>query len=222
MRKFSWDEYYNGFYDWSFSTQKSYSYGLVSYGSADEVFEIALEFAFYDVKFASRFVDRAMDAGVRFTPEQVLEMALHLEKPVLSRMATCASAAFSEEELAELYLSIDDEVFDRISKNLNIDIFSEDSPEAEELPEDVDDLEEDDDYEPQRTKRPHLGTLFALLLGLGSAGVAKKKGHNGKCNGDCANCPPHYGYRYGRWYYGHGHIRGCEFGGNKGDGCLPY
>lgn len=37
-----------------------------------------------------------------------------------------------------------------------------------------------------------------------------------QCNGDCENCPPHYGYRYGRWYYGHHHNRGCEFGGNKG------
>ena len=44
------------------------------------------------------------------------------------------------------------------------------------------------------------------------------KRHSGKCDGDCANCPPHYGYRYGRWYYGHSHIHGCEFGGNKGDG----
>ena len=36
--------------------------------------------------------------------------------------------------------------------------------------------------------------------------------------GDCAHCPPHFGYRYGRWYYGHGHVYGCEFGGNRGDG----
>lgn len=47
---------------------------------------------------------------------------------------------------------------------------------------------------------------------------AKSKKHSGKCDGDCANCPPHYGYRYGRWYYGHDHIEGCEFGGNKGSG----
>lgn len=46
----------------------------------------------------------------------------------------------------------------------------------------------------------------------------KHKKHSGKCDGDCANCPPHYGYRYGRWYYGHDHIEGCEFGGNKGSG----
>jgi len=42
--------------------------------------------------------------------------------------------------------------------------------------------------------------------------------HNGICDGNCASCPPHYGYRYGRWYYGHSHSYGCEFGGNKGDG----
>ena len=41
------------------------------------------------------------------------------------------------------------------------------------------------------------------------------KKHKGKCDGDCANCPPHYGYRYGRWYYGHDHVEGCEFGGNR-------
>ncbi|MBO5702108.1 MAG: hypothetical protein J6S71_06685 [Clostridia bacterium] len=46
----------------------------------------------------------------------------------------------------------------------------------------------------------------------------KRKKHSGKCDGDCANCPPHYGYRYGKWYYGHDHVEGCEFGGNKGSG----
>ena len=46
----------------------------------------------------------------------------------------------------------------------------------------------------------------------------KPKKHSGKCDGDCKNCPPHYGYRYGRWYYGHSHSEGCEFGGNKCDG----
>ena len=37
-----------------------------------------------------------------------------------------------------------------------------------------------------------------------------------RCNGDCDNCPAHYGYRYGRWYYGHGHQHGCVRGGNGG------
>ena len=44
----------------------------------------------------------------------------------------------------------------------------------------------------------------------------KKK--TGKCDGDCANCPPHYGYRHGRWYYGHNHVEGCTRGGNSCSG----
>ena len=48
----------------------------------------------------------------------------------------------------------------------------------------------------------------------------EKTGWGGRCNGDCENCPPHYGYRYGRYYYGHDHHHGCEFGGNRGGGSI--
>ena len=51
-----------------------------------------------------------------------------------------------------------------------------------------------------------------------SSCTKKARKHSGKCDGNCASCPPHYGYRHGRWYYGHSHVEGCEFGGNKGDG----
>lgn len=60
--------------------------------------------------------------------------------------------------------------------------------------------------------------FLELLLGIANSNQKEDKHHKGCCDGDCANCPPHYGYRYGRWYYGHGHAEGCEFGGNKGFG----
>lgn len=47
-------------------------------------------------------------------------------------------------------------------------------------------------------------------------------GDTGHCNGDCDSCPAHYGYRYGRWYYGHGHQRGCQRGGNGGASGRTY
>ncbi len=62
------------------------------------------------------------------------------------------------------------------------------------------------------------GALFALFGSFGSAPKRGPRADKQRCNGDCANCPPHYGYRYGRWYYGHDHVRGCEFGGNKRSG----
>ena len=58
-------------------------------------------------------------------------------------------------------------------------------------------------------------TLFVILDALEDTSEDQKK-DTGRCNGDCANCPPHYGYRYGRWYYGRGHRHGCQRGGNGG------
>ena len=55
-----------------------------------------------------------------------------------------------------------------------------------------------------------------LGLQLGTSVASQKKKKLGFCDGDCANCPPHFGYRYGRWYYGRGHQYGCMRGGNGG------
>ena len=43
--------------------------------------------SFYDQKFATRVVEKALAAGVQFTPDHVLEITLLIEKPVLSKMA---------------------------------------------------------------------------------------------------------------------------------------
>lgn len=65
---------------------------------------------------------------------------------------------------------------------------------------------------------PKLGFFTSVLAIFGLGGLFDKQtqSHPYYCTGYCANCPPHYGYRYGCWYYGHGHIHGFEFGGNNG------
>ena len=71
----------------------------------------------------------------------------------------------------------------------------------------------------QRSRKNSGDSFLSTLAGLGEELSSNKKHkHSGKCDGDCENCPPHYGYRYGRWYYGHNHMEGCEFGGNSGSG----
>ena len=222
MKDMSWDEYYAGFYDWSLSTQKSYSYRLTDFGDPEEVFEIVNEFAFYDSKFATRFVEKALAAGVRFLPEHILEMTILIDKSVLSKAAESASGTFDREQLEEIYLLIEDASFERIAHKAKIDIFADDEPEEEEVVYEEPVYDEPEYYEPapRRKGLGFFGILFAILAAFGSVSGSKKKGHNGRCNGDCANCPPHYGYRYGRWYYGHDHVYGCEFGGNKCSGSM--
>ena len=129
------------------------------------------------------------------------------------------------------------------SKNVktNTKTVTEEAEEEDEIEEDdeIDDEEESEDedededtYEstPKKKKLGFWGALGTLLSSSPSSSSSiksyssesswssPKKKHSGKCDGDCANCPPHYGYRYGRWYYGHSHSEGCVFGGNKCNG----
>ncbi|OUQ61764.1 hypothetical protein B5E56_00335 [Flavonifractor sp. An112] len=212
MKQMTWDDYYGGFYDWSPSTQKNYTYRLSDYGSAGEVWEVAQELAFQDEAFATKFLEKALAAGVRFTPDQVLEMMGTVEESVLRKTAERTDVPFDREQLEEIYMMIDDASFQRISRRAKINVF-DDEPAAYEQPEQV-------QYILPKKKKVGLFTaLAAFAAGSPLAGQVRKK-HDGHCDGDCANCPPHYGYRYGRWYYGKGHQYGCEFGGNKGDGNL--
>ena len=212
MKQMTWNDYYGGFYDWSSSTQKNYTYRLTDYGSADEVWEVVQELAFQNEAFATKFLEKALAAGVRFTPEQVLEMVSTVEESVLSKIAEQTDVPFDREQLEEIYMMIDDDSFQRISRRAKIDVF-DDEPTGYEQPEQI-------QYILPKKKKVGLFTaLAAFAAGSVLAGRGRKK-HDGHCDGDCANCPPHYGYRYGRWYYGKGHQYGCEFGGNKGDGSL--
>ena len=212
MKQMTWEDYYEGFYDWSPSTQKNYAYRLSGFGPADEVWEIAEELDFNDSAFAARFLEKAFFAGVRFTPEQMLEMVTMVDQSLLSKMAEQTSVPFNREQLEEIYMMIDDASFQRISRRAKIDVF-DDVPSAHGQQEQVQYIR------PKKKKMGIFTALAAFAAGSALAGQDRKK-HDRHCDGDCANCPPHYGYRYGRWYYGKGHQYGCEFGGNKGDGSL--
>ena len=117
-------------------------------------------------------------------------------------------------EMAQAVDGIDEDVTQAYDQ---INDLSEELEDLEaDLYEDDDADEEDDEPEqaefppPKRRCEPRLG--FWTLLGAALLGAPGDDGHGGRCTGDCAHCPPHFGYRYGRWYYGHGHVYGCEFG----------
>lgn len=200
----TWDEYYDKFYEWADSTQISRLSSLTSFNPdcSAEVLEVAQ--CFVDDKIAMRLINKALAGGVQFSVDEIMELTSMVEKPMLTRLVDTATQPFSKEQLEELYMLIDDDVFERVSKRNKVDIFDEETS--------------NDDTLIEETPAPKLGFFTKLGLALGVASTLDKghEKHNGRCNGDCAHCPPHYGYRYGRWYYGHHHQHGCEFGGNKG------
>lgn len=197
----TWDEYYMNFYEWAESTQISRLSSLTDFGPSDEIVEVVQNF--YDEKIATRLVRKALDYGVKFTTDEIIELRSWVSDEIYPVLVQANSDPYTYEKLDELYGFVDDKIIEKLAKKNKVR-----SPMDEE-PEEV-----------EQVKGPGFwGTLFAILGAVSSDSYSSKP-HNGRCNGDCANCPPHYGYRYGRWYYGHDHTRGCEFGGNKGGGGL--
>lgn len=214
-----WAEYYGKFDEWATSTQISRLSALTSYGPSDEVAEVAQ--GLMDETAASRLIRRALAAGVQFTAGEICELADCCNAAVMNALLENASCTFTREQLEDLYGCVDDAVLERAARRCRVKLFEEEDEEEENEENDEEEEDEDEDFEaelppPVRRREPKPG--FCALLGAALLGTLSDDGHGGRCTGDCAHCPPHFGYRYGRWYYGHGHVYGCEFGGNRGDG----
>lgn len=214
-----WAEYYGKFDEWATATQISRLSALTSYGPSDEVAEVAQ--GLMDETAASRLIRRALAAGVQFSAGEICELADCCNAAVMNALLENASCTFTREQLEDLYGCVDDAVLERAARRCRVKLFEEEDEEEENEENDEEENDEDEDFEaelppPVRRREPKPG--FCALLGAALLGTLSDDGHGGRCTGDCAHCPPHFGYRYGRWYYGHGHVYGCEFGGNRGDG----
>ena len=210
-----WETYYDKFYDWATSTQISRMSSLTSYGASSEVAEVAQEYM--DEKAASRLIKKAVAYGVQFTPEEIYDLSGCCNTEAMNVLLDSSKCRFTREQLEELWGAADDDILERVAARNKVTLFDEDEEEEIE-----DEIAEEEFFDEPDAPTPKLGFFSKLFIAIGVAGSfdSKQHKHPGRCTGDCANCPPHYGYRYGRWYYGHGHVHGCEFGGNKGDGSL--
>lgn len=219
MRTYTWDEYYEKFYEWAESTRiKNLTY-LENLGDPEEVTEILLELK-DNPNASTRLLRKAIEEKVKFTGENILDLFFwEFDKELLMKVLWNSADILTTEDIEGLYLTVDDSVLLQLCEKGNI-------PVPEDLREDVFwELEEEfiEDEEiieyPKQKKIGFFGHAFAILAAIGSVSSSNKNNrHSGRCDGDCANCPPHYGYRYGRWYYGKGHVHGCQFGGNRGNG----
>ena len=219
MRTYTWDEYYEKFYEWAESTRiKNLTY-LENLGDPEEVTEILLELK-DNPNASTRLLRKAIEEKVKFTGENILDLFFwEFDKELLMKVLWNSADILTAEDIEGLYLTVDDSVLLQLCEKGNI-------PVPEDLREDVFwELEEEfiEDEEiieyPKQKKIGFFGHAFAILAAIGSVSSSNKNNrHSGRCDGDCANCPPHYGYRYGRWYYGKGHVHGRQFGGNRGNG----
>lgn len=148
----TWEDFYDKFYEWADSTQVSRISQLTSFGSHEQVAEIIQ--MYYDEKAASRLAKKALAAGVRFTPEEIVEMQGSVSKDCMNQMVTTALGGFTQELVEELVFSMDDDIYADLEKRYCH--YDEDDEEFAEPFE-----------ESPRQKKP--GKLFGLFAFVGMA-----------------------------------------------------
>ena len=83
MRPLTWEEYYSNFDSWAESTREQYVSRLSSIGSHDEV--AAIVNSIYTERNASKLLNMALDAGVKFTSDDIFLMNGSVDGQTLDR-----------------------------------------------------------------------------------------------------------------------------------------
>lgn len=133
----TWSRFYNSFYDWKPEYAKARLQSVTDFGSDDEVLEVVQEL-FWDDEFeASRLVSRALDAGVRFKEDSLIELTAHCNEDTIKQAVFLSKLLLTEDSLEELYGNISDDIIVQVAKEQNLRLPEDLRDEEEEEPEDI-------------------------------------------------------------------------------------
>ena len=219
----TWQEYYNKFYDWAESTQISRISSITDFSGASslEVVELALYLG--DEAASTRLVKKALHNGVRFTADDVLELIDWMSPKFQSELVRHACTPYTDEQLDILTFTLSEEDVRTLmrsgisasAKSNHIASAAHHAPikspssKARQSNFAEASTQELHQVSVWQIIKPFLCIIFfpiAILLLMVSALVKDKSKSSSRS---------HYGYRYGRWYYGRGHTRGCQETGKK-------
>ncbi len=132
----SWSRFYDAFYDWKPEYAKARLQSVTDFGSDDEVLEVVQELFWDDEYEASKLVMRALDAGVRFKDENIVELTSHCNEDTIKQVVFLSRLLLTEESLEGLYGNVSDDIIIEVAKEQNLRL-PEDLREEEEGPEDI-------------------------------------------------------------------------------------
>lgn len=135
----SWNRFYDAFNDWKSEYAKARLQAVTDFGSDDEVLEVVQELFWNDEYEASRFIVRALDAGVRFRDENLVELAGLCDEDTVRKAVLLSKLLLTEESLEGLYGNVSDDIIIQVAKEQNL-----------KLPEDLREEQDEDEEETEQ------------------------------------------------------------------------
>ena len=116
----SWNRFYEAFYEWSKDYAVKRSQSLTDYGDEEEVIEVVNELYVNNIDDASAFISRALDYGVRFNADNLIELPLLCDRETVKKAVLSSSISFDQNDLEVLYGYIEDEIIGIAAKKYNL------------------------------------------------------------------------------------------------------
>lgn len=115
-----WSDYYEKINDWSVSTAVNKISSLEDMGAPDEIVDALNIIAFEDEKGATRLLNRALQHGVKFSGENLADIAGLCAEDSFKKALYQSADAFTAQDLEDLYGCVDDELIIDLAKRYKI------------------------------------------------------------------------------------------------------
>lgn len=125
----TWYDYYKKTNDWAVSTSVSKISSLEDMGTPNEITDVIIIIGFEDKKGATKLLNRAVQYGVKFSGENLVEIAELCSKESFNKALYQSADTFTDKDLEDLHCCVDDKLIIELAKRYNIsvpiDIFEE-------------------------------------------------------------------------------------------------
>lgn len=115
-----WLDYYEKINDWAVSTAVNKISSLEDMGAPDEIVDALNIIAFEDEKGATRLLNRAVQYGVKFSGDNLAEIAGLCAEESFKKALYQSVEAFTAQDLEDLYCCVDDELIIELAKRYKI------------------------------------------------------------------------------------------------------
>lgn len=109
MRSYTWDEYYEKFYDWAESTRVRNLNALTTLGRADEVAEIIIELQ-EDISASDRLLQKAVDEKLSFSGSDIEEFLYSNDEELAGKALLNSADRLTAEDMKRFVGQADDDI----------------------------------------------------------------------------------------------------------------
>lgn len=123
-----WEEFYERIDNWGEKRKKTEIKKLTSFGPSDEISDIV--FLLDNEEDCSYLVNKALDHGVCFSAEEILDFMGMLDDKTNNRLVDSSKWIYSQEQLEDLYGFVDEDVIIKAAERSHVQLFEEENEEV--------------------------------------------------------------------------------------------